>query len=260
MSEIEKYPEPVDGIGVKIVMGHNRPPDMTETAKETMAALSKWMEEHPVIGSEEDAKEAKVYIDRGRLCIKDVEAERDGLVRPLNTKVKEINEHYRGSRETLQKILNEIEGRITIFLREEERKRQEIAEAARLAAEAAESRAREAEAVERERIESARSGELGVDIAEATSVADSLFSEHERASRFAARADRDTKVKVGGGFSRAISLKTVETLVVIDAYAAMRDMGVTDDIRDAILKSARAYRKVFEELPAGIEIQTERKV
>lgn len=241
-------------------IGGNNPPDMTEVARNTMAALSDWMKEHPVIQSEEDAKEAKVYIDRGRLCIKDIEAERDSKVRPLNTKVKDINEHYKGPRETLQKVLSEIEGRITRFLQAEEERRREAAEAARNAAMEAERLAREREEAEQAAIRDAGSGVLDVNIGDATNEADAAFKEFQRASRFADRAERDTKVKVGGGFSRAVSLKTVETLILVDAFAALRDMGVTDDIREAILKSARAYRRAFEELPKGVEIQVERKI
>lgn len=239
---------------------HNNPPDMVEVAEETMAALSEWMKEHPVIQSEEEAREAKVFVDRGRLCVKDIEAERDVKVRPLNNKVKEINEHYKAPRERLQKVINEIEGRFTAFLLEEERKRVEAAAEAARIAEEAERRARDAEAAEQEALRSASDGELGLDVKAVVVQADEAFADYQKASRFAARAEKETKVKIGGGFSRVVSLKTVETLVLVDPHAALRDMGVTDDIREAILKSARAYRRAFEELPAGIEVQVERKI
>ena len=241
-------------------IGHNRPPDMADIAQETTSAVNEWLKEHPVISNEEEAREAKVFIDRAKLGIKDLEAERDQKVRPLNQQVKEINDHYRPARDALQKILGEIDHRLASFLLEEERKRIEVAEAARRAAEEAERLAREAERLERQSVDDARLGGLDVDIAGATREADQAFAEYEKASRFAARAERETKVKVGGGFSRAVSLKTKEVLILVDANAAIAEMGVTDDIREAILKSARAYRKITEELPDGVAIQTERKI
>jgi hypothetical protein len=42
------------------------------------------------------------------------------------------------------------------------------------------------------------------------------------------------------------------TLTVTDWQAAITELGLTDLIRDAILTSARAYRKTFRELPEGI--------
>ena len=241
-------------------IGHNQPPDMTQTASDTMQAISDWMKDHPAIEGEKEAKEAKVLIDRGRLCIKDLEDERDGKVRPLNTQVKEINNYYKGPRETLQRVLNEVEARITSFLHIEEEKRARAAEEARLAAEAAEAAARDAHRIEQERIDDARSGEVGVDVAALSRDADRAFDEYQRAERTAALLERNTKAKIAGGFSRAVSLKTVEVLTVTDPFAVLGDIGLTDDIRDAMLKSARAYRKVFGELPNGIKVETERKI
>lgn len=241
-------------------LGHNQPPTMVETAREVLDHVNEWLKEHPVIQNDEEIKAAKVHIDRAKLCFKDLEAERDQKVRPLNEQVKTINESYRPTKETIQSIVRALEERAADFLRQEERRRQEAAaEAARIAHEA-ELAARLAEERERDAIRSANSGVLDVDIKDAVVQADSAFHDYERASRFAARAEKETKVKVSGGFGRAISLREKETLVVVDAYAALRDMGVTDDIREAILKSARAYRRAFEELPDGIESQTERKL
>ena len=71
------------------------------TAGEIAADLSNWLAEHPVIGNEDEAREAKVYLDRAKLGVLDLEAERTEKVRPLNEKVKEINEHYK-DREHIQ--------------------------------------------------------------------------------------------------------------------------------------------------------------
>lgn len=237
----------------------NNPPDMAATAAETMQSLSDWMKEHPVIEQEEDAREAKVLIDRGKLCIKDLEDERDKKVRPLNQQVKEINEYYRSPRENLQAVLNEINSRITAWLREEERKRQAAAEEARRQAEEAVRRAQEAERLQREADENARGGELGVDIAAATVDASEAARDAARAVRVAARAEREVNVRVGGGFSRAIGLRTEVKVEVVDAFDAIEVIGLTPDIEEAICKAARAFHRLHKQWPPGIHVKEERK-
>ncbi len=234
-------------------IGHNHPPSMIETAAETMNDLSAWMAEHPVVQTEEDAREAKVYLDRGKLCVRDMEDERDGKVRPLNEQVREINAYYKGPRTQLENVLQALQNRLTDFIREETRKREEAAEEAARLAEEAEQRAREAERIEQEAIESAKAGELGVDIAAHTVGADEAFRDYEKASRAAQIAEKDSHVKIGGGFSRAISLRQKETILVVNPIVALNEIGMTDDIRDAIIKSARAFRKLRGRLPGGVE-------
>lgn len=241
-------------------IGHNSPPDMAATAADVTQSINDWLKEHPVVQTEEEAREAKVQIDRGKLCVKDLEAERDKKVRPLNEQVKEINAYYKGPKSLLEEVTGHVSLRLSGFLRAEEERRAEEAEKARRAAEEAEHAARLAEQIEQERIDSARSGELGVDVAEASRAADGAFKEYERASRFAARAERDTKAKIAGGLSRAASLKNVETLEVIDPLKAFCDLWPTDDLNEALLKSARAHRKVTGELPPGIIANVERKL
>ena len=55
------------------VVGHNSPPDSTEFARETMAALGDWLKENPVIQTEEEAKAGKLLVDRASACVKDME-------------------------------------------------------------------------------------------------------------------------------------------------------------------------------------------
>jgi hypothetical protein len=49
-----------------------------------------------------------------------------------------------------------------------------------------------------------------------------------------------------------MGLRDRETLAVTDWQAAITEVGLTDTIRDAILASARSYRKAFRELPEGV--------
>lgn len=237
-------------------IGHNQP-DMTQRAGEVATDINKWLTDHPVIASEEEAREAKVMIDRGKLGVKDLEDEREGKVRPLNAQVQEINKFYRPARDLLTKVTHEVTRRITDFLAKEEAKRIKIAEEARKQAQEAEKRAREAEQREREALADADVGAV-VDIVQVASEADGAFDDYQRQQRAAALAERETKVRIGGGITRSLSLRDRETLSVTSAEAAVKAIGLTIDIADAILKGARAYRKLHGELPPGIESKTER--
>jgi hypothetical protein len=240
--------------------GHNLPPDMTITAGEVSSDLSGWMSENPVIETEDQARKAKVFIDRGKLAIEDLEAERTGKVKPLNDQVAEINDHYRGPRELLRGVLDELGHRITTFILKEEKARFAIAEAARLKAEDAERAAREAEERERGAYLEASHGVLGVDIGNVTAEADQRFREFERASHQAALAERETHVRVGGGFRRSLSLKTKTSIVVSDPIAAFTEIGLNNEgINDAICTAAKAYKRLSGRWPEGIKIATERK-
>lgn len=237
-------------------IGDNHPPTMIEVTNETTHSISEWLSENPVIQSEESAREAKVFLDRGNLCIKDLEDERDGKVRPLNTQVAAINDLYRSPRETLRGTIQILSQRITSFMVEERNKRIEAArEAARIAQEA-ELKAREAEQAKQDALGSAGSGELGIRIEAVVAEADNTFRDFERADRAAALAEKETKVKIGGGFSKAVSLRKKETVTVVALSAAISDLQthglVTHEILEAVRKAALAYRKVHGRLPYGV--------
>lgn len=251
----------------RLGIGGNKPPETIEAARDTMLALSDWMKEHPVIETEDDAREAKKLLDRAKSCSGEIENERDRLVRPLNEEIDAINAKYKAVHNkdskkpgTLDKVVTELKSRLTVFIRAEEDRRALEAEAKRRAAEKAERIAREAEAKEREAIDNAKAGELGVDVTQAVVEADSRFTEFEKADRAAARAEREMHVKIGGGWQRSVSLRTKETLILDDAIQAINAIGVSDGIRDAILSAARDYRKRTGSLPAGVSAATERQV
>lgn len=237
---------------------HNNPPEMLELSRDVAKSVSEWMADNPVVQDEETARSAKVQIDRLKLCAKDLEAERDGKVRPLNEKVAAINADYRKPRNLLGDLLFEVMGRVEHYVRQEEQRRAAIAaEAARKAREAEEA-ALEAERLERERLDDAAKGEVGVDIAEVIEKADDAFEEYQKAEREAIMAKRDAKVKVGGGFARALSMREREILDVVDAIAALTEIGATENIKQAILTSARAFRKIHNRLPNGISSTIEK--
>lgn len=239
--------------------GHNLPPDMAETAISTSGDLSAWMAFHPVIETDEEAREAKVFIDRGALCVKDLEDERKGKTAPLNEQIEVINQHYRAPRDLLKGVVDELKRRFDSFLLLEERKRTIAAEEAARAAEQAEQAAREAERKEREAIDDANVGVVGLDIAAVTADADKAFADYQKAERQAQLAERETHVKIGGGFRRALSLRNKEELVIDNIIEAIADVGTSEIVTEAIIKAARAYRKAHGTLPRGISVRIERK-
>jgi predicted phage tail protein len=233
-------------------LGHNNPPSPIEIATGTNADLSRWMADHPVVQGEDHARAGKALLDRAKASLDEMEAERDRIVRPLNEQVKAINDRYRPARTSLEKLADELKKRLSAYARALEIERVRKAEEARKAAEEAEKAAREAEQREREAVECADHGVCDVDLGAATQDADAAFAAFRKADHVAARAERDSRIRITGGFDRAMGLRDRETLTVTDWHAAITELGLTDLIRDAILTSARAYRKNFRELPEGV--------
>jgi hypothetical protein len=94
----------------------------------------------------------------------------------------------------------------------------------------------------------------------ATIEADQAFSRFEKLDRAKEIAAKDSKVRISGGYGRALSLRTIEVLHVDDAAKALAAMGLTEDLRQALLTEARAYRKTTGNLPEGITATTEQKL
>lgn len=244
------------------VVGGNSPPSPIEQAWSVYRDVSAWAAENPVVQSEDDARAAKLFFDRAKAALDDLEIARDGLVRPLNTRVKEINGEYKEASGPLDKLKSEIAARMRVFaLAEEKRKAEEAAEARRVA-EAAIAAALEAERLEREALENAAEGEF-TDAGDAIAEADFALREAQVAQRAALRAEADVKARITGGFGRAFSLRTVETLSVSDAGKALAAIvakvgSLPTKIEDALLSAARDYRKLYGALPAGIAVTHER--
>lgn len=251
----------------RAVIGGNMPPipidvdapTLIDRARSFYAILSAFLKETPVVQSHAEAKLAANYIEQSRATLGELEDARKARVTPLNDEVKAINDEYRGPREALQALMDEIKRRATAFAQVEEARRAAIAEAARIEREEAEQRARDAEAVEADAKASADVGELGVNVAAAITQADKAFATFQRADRTAARAEREIPVRIAGGMGRAVSMRKHETLILNDACAAINAMGLSEGIKDAILSAARAYRKLHGSLPAGVSAEQERK-
>lgn len=249
----------VVALNPRAVIGNNQPPGCIDTARGVYTILATFLKEVPVIQSHDEAKKAANLVEQARATLGEMEDERKALVKPLNDEVKAINDQYRSPVESVKAIMDELKRRLTTFAQAEEAERLRRAELARRAAEEAERVAREAEAREREAKEDADCGVVGINAAAAIIEADRAFDGFKRADREANRAERETTVRLNGGFGRAVSMRSKETLTVVDAVAAITAMGVTEAISEAILTSSRAYRKLRGALPAGVSSVTERQ-
>lgn len=239
-------------------LGGNNPPSKITDAQDATARLGDFLRTNPAI-DHTNATEAAALIDTSRRVAKDLDDERRTRVDPLNEQVKDINATYKPVRETFEKLLDTLKDRVSQFARREEQRRQAEAAAARKLAEEAERVAREAEAAEAAaQIDAAFGAET--DLAAPTAAADQAFAIFERADRTAARAERAVPVRLATPMGRAVSLRTHETLHVDDWHMALRDMGLTEGIKEAILTAARAYRKLHDKLPAGVRAETERGI
>lgn len=240
-------------------IGDNRP-DEIEIARDAMDDLNKFLTDTPVIENEEQVKVGTLFVERVRKTLADLDDARKAEVRPHNDEVKAINHVYGNASRPLNTLLNELKFRLTDYAGREEALRIREADEARKAADALEMEARTAEAREQEAKQNATQGEV-TDVAAAVIEADQRFQEFQRADRAAAIAERNVPVKLASQLGgKALGLRTKETLVLDDAYAAIREMGVTEKIRDAVLSAARDYRRLHEKLPAGISTTTTRSI
>lgn len=258
----------------RAVIGNNQPPEEIEEApaaaelpalvsiegaRDCYKVVAAFLAETPVIERDGDAKKAANFFEQTRRTLGCMDDERKLLVNPLNDQVEEINDRYRQPRECIKGLKEEIARRLKVYTDAEEAKRAEEAEKARKLAEVAERRARQAEEIEREAKADADVGVVGINVAAAIANADQAFDSFKRAERTASRTEKQIPVRLNGGFGRAVSMRKSETLILDDAAAAIAAMGVTDAIRDAILSSARAYRKLNGSLPTGVTVETDRK-
>lgn len=250
----------LDAFTLDVAVGHNNPPSAIDDAVTCSRSLSAYLSDHPVIQTEDEARQAKLFLDRGTTTLSELDAAEKKETAPLYKTWKDAIAKYKPANEHLTRVIAQVKARLTAFARAEEDRLIAAAEAARKIAEEAERKAREAERAEAEAKENASLGEVGVDVGTAIEVADTTFDQFQRANRVAELAERDAHVRIGGGFGRVSTLRTKETLILEDATKALAAIGITDKIREAILSGARDYRKLKGQLPDGVQATTERVI
>lgn len=234
------------------IIGHNMPPGAIDMAREAYQDLAKFLSDNPVFQSHATAKEAKLFLDRTKAVAKDLADAEKAESAPIYEEWRAAKNKYAPAVETLDRITRELKARIQNFLDAEETiRRAEAVEAIRLAQKAIIA-AQAAAEIGREAQENAAQGEF-TDVGAAMQAADEAEDAAIRAVRAAAVSERDAdNVRLAGGFGRSVSVRTVKKPVVEDWLAAIKAMGLTDGVRDAIITSARAWKKIHGTFPAGI--------
>jgi len=238
----------------------NNPPDQTVITQGVIAELRAWLEANPVIVDLAGAKHGAELHKRAKIAFDELEAERDGKVRPLNTQVKAINDAYTQVKSPLNRVRDELAARLEAYRRAEEARRQEEALAAMLKAEEARKAALEAEQRERAAIEEANAGVVNAGVVDAQADADAAFEQFQQADRAAKIAEKDSTVRIGTDFGRAVSARTTYTFVVEDAFAALKVMGVSEKVKDAIASAAKAWFVVKGQPPLGVRRIADRAI
>jgi hypothetical protein len=249
------------------MLHHNNPPQGRPQAILDSLAIYKgaaaFLEQNPVIDSEELAQQATQWRSNLKSALKAMGDAKEAMCKPLWQSWQDGLAIWKKPISTVEKLEKEVSDRLKSFLLAEDAKRQAaLAEARRLEREAEEA-ARKAEAAEKEAIDNAKVGEC-VDVAGATRAADAEFEKFQAAEAAAREAARNAKVRTRGAYDeRATSLRTQKTLRVADAGAAFKALwpGYGDKgLSAAFLTAARQYRKDNGgALPAGI-VEDEEKV
>jgi hypothetical protein len=238
----------------------NQPPSWLSLAPEALSPLRTFLAEHPVFQSEEETREGAALMKRGKAALADLEAERDGLVRPLNAKVKATNEEYREARRPLETAVEALQSRVGLWMRREQDRREREAEAVQRAAVAAADQWKVLSEAAQAAQEDAAMGELGIDPVALEEAVEEAEAKAQRLLRDAARAERDAHVRLGVGYGNAVTLKEKETLVIVNWHEAITNLGCTERIREAILTEARSHRKNTGDLPGGVVASFTREI
>lgn len=255
-------------INERAVIGGNAPPGPIEAGMDTAVALSAWLAEHPVIETEDHAKDAKLLLDRAKSSAGEVEDARKKETKPLNDELDEINRRYKAIHNAdakkpgvLDLTTRELKARVTDWLaRQEAIRLLALREAEKAAAELAD-KAAAAVAAKDEAIENARAGELGIDVTQEVVKAGGAILAAERAGRVVQRAERDAdNTKLAGGWRNSIGLKNKETLVLVSYGKAITAIGPHPKIEAAVLSAAREYRSERGELPEGVTSEITRSI
>jgi len=238
---------------------HNRPTP-AELAADVMERIGSFLQNNPVIETTEQAGAAAKLAALSKKHLDDLEDERKERGRPHREQLQAIQSEYAEPLRSATAVLGMLKERLTVFAKAEEARRR--AEADRLAREAyeAEERLRRAAEALADASDDAAHGEVGVDLVAATAAEGVALRDAAKAARVAARAERDTGVRMATGVGRAASLRSREILSITDPVAAVTELGLTPDIEEAVRKSAAAFKKLRGRLPNGVTSHIERSI
>jgi hypothetical protein len=239
-------------------------PDVIESAREVYKSVAVFLNDHPAIVTEDDARAANEILGSGRSMLKSLDLADGAECDPIYARWKELKAKWKKPITSLKAVVDQLAEILRVHMVEEDRKRKAIAEEARRVAEEAKRIALEAEEAERKAILDAQEGEFA-DVGHKMAVADSAFEQFKEAKAESKVATRDQDVRYRSRFaSKATTLRTVETLHVDDPVAALNALWPDDGLRESLLTAARAWRKSHggeaTTLPPGIRRTTEQKI
>lgn len=220
-------------------------------ANDQMPLLKAFIADNPVIQTAEEAQKAAAWIEGTRKTLAAMEDERKPKVDPLNAALGGINEAYRTVRQPLEAMLNVLRKRWNTWdAAERERREAE----ARRAQEAADEAARQAQVLIDQANDAIAAADVGAceDVGTAVIDAQSAIATANKLDRIAGRAERATNVRVASTLGgKALASRRQRVIVIDDPCAAIKAIGLTDKIREAIQQSAKAFEEATGELPAG---------
>lgn len=232
------------------------------SANDASPLLKAFIADNPVIQTAQEAQKAAVWIESARKTLGALEDERKPKVSPLNAALKSINEPYRLVREPIEAMVGVLAKRWNKWDSDERARR--AAEAERVRREAEEAAARAAALIDQANDAQARAdvGECDVDVGSAITDAQAAIRDAKVLGRVAARADHAAShVRVSSELGgKALSSRKRRIIVIDDPCAAIKVMGLTEKIAEAIQQSAKAFEEAFGELPAGTHEDFERSI
>lgn len=243
----------------RLGIGGNSPPAPLDEARISFKALSDFVIANPVIETEDQARAAKRFLDQGARTIASIEDAQKAESAPLHAAWKEAIARYKPALGHCERIVSIIKDRLTTYMRAEEDRRSQDAEQIRLAALKAEQAAADAARAEAEAQDNAEMGEF-TDVIAAMEASQQTASAAAKLNRQAIIAEKDVRVRLGGGLGKTTTLRNKEILAITDPVKAIAEIGLTADISEAILKGARAFRKLRDRLPDGIVSEIDRSL
>lgn len=247
-------------------MGHNKPPrDALVAADQALKAAEALISKIPQAKSQEQADEIAAGIRAVQHAEDQLEADRDARVRPLNARVKAINDEYATPKSAFTIIIAKLKTITRMWLITLDEKRKAEAEKLRKEAEEAQRRAEEAQAEAAREAERAEDGDVTegpLRPVEAARDAQQATLEARKAEARAAAVEKASVTAGGGGAGRAVGLRWKEVVSIKtkqDAIKVVTNIGLEDPkLIEALIMAARRYEKKYKRWPVGISVEKER--
>ncbi len=235
-------------------------------AEQALPFLSAFIADNPVFQNAEDLQRGGVWIESARKTLAALEDERKPKVEPLNAALAIINEPYRRVRQEIEGT-KQAKGLLEILVdrwnageKAERKRREAIAEAARLEAE-------EAARVAQELIDRANDAIAGAEVGECADAgtavieAKAAIRDANILDRTANRAEKETHVRVASQLGgRALAPRSEWVLTIDDPGQLITAMGLSERTADSLRTDARAFFKATGEWPEGLTATKDRSI